>query len=90
MNKDEMVKWSGVLIPIVLIIIGGWIQINSRISMLEVQVRNDHEMFLSQSKKVDEISENVNEIKNQLTEMRGELKLKQDRFKPDEVYVEKD
>jgi cell division protein FtsB len=81
MNKNNIIAALGVLFTALAIIIGGWVQVNSRISVLEIQVKEDHEMFMAQSKKIDEISNNVNDIKNQITEMRGEMKLKQDKFK---------
>lgn len=87
MSKNNIITVTGIVVSALALVIGGWVQVNSRISVLEVQVKQDHEMFMSQSKKIDEIGNNVNEIKNQITEMRGDLKLKQDRFK-DLSYVE--
>lgn len=87
MSKNNIITETGIVVSALALVIGGWVQVNSRISVLEVQVKQDHEMFMSQSKKIDEIGNNVNEIKNQITEMRGDLKLKQDRFK-DLSYVE--
>ena len=87
MSKNNIITVTGIVVSALALVIGGWVQVNSRISVLELQVKQDHEMFMSQSKKIDEIGNNVNEIKNQITEMRGDLKLKQDRFK-DLSYVE--
>ena len=81
-------EWVGVIATILIFIIGGWVQVNSRISMLEVQVKNDHEMFINQSKKLDDMGKNIEEIKNQVIEMRGDLKLKVDRFKTNYDVVE--
>lgn len=83
MNRNQNLTAAGIAVTVIVFIIGGWVQINSRISMLEVQVRNDHEMFMSQSKKIDEINSKIDDIKNDLVEIRGDMKLKQNRFKND-------
>jgi hypothetical protein len=69
----------GVFATIVVAIIGGWIQINSRISVLEVEVRNDHESYAQNQKKLDELMEKVSDVKETLIAMRGEMNLKADK-----------
>lgn len=81
MNKSQIWAASGVILTLIACIIGGWVQINSRIAVLEVQVQNDHEMFMSQSKKIDEINSKIDGIRNDLIEMKGDMRLKQDKFK---------
>lgn len=86
MSRQEILASFGTAVTIIVFLIGGWVQVNSRIAVLEVQVKSDHEMFMSQTKKLDDMSKNIEEIKNQVIEMRGDMKLKQDKFKVD--YVE--
>lgn len=86
--SKEIIGEVGTVATIMVFLIGGWVQVNSRISMLEVQVKNDHEMFLNQSQKLDDMSKNIEEIKNQVVELRGDLKLKQDKFKANYVLQE--
>lgn len=58
---------------------GAWVQINSRISVLEIEVQNDHSAFAKNSEKMDGLIESVNEIKENIVEMRGEMKMKADK-----------
>ena len=51
MNKNTLWTAIGTMVTVIAFVVGGWVQVNSRISVLEVQVQNDHEMFMSQSKK---------------------------------------
>ncbi len=69
----------GIICTIVLAFAGAWVQINNRISVLEVQVQNDRAVFNQNSQKMDEIMNSVNEIKENIVEMRGEMKLKADK-----------
>ena len=75
-NKTTLI---GIICTIALAIAGSWVQINSRISVLEVQVQNDRAVFNQNSQKMDEIMNSVNEIKENIVEMRGEMKLKADK-----------
>jgi hypothetical protein len=75
-NKTTLI---GIVCTIVIAFAGAWVQINSRISVLEVQVQNDRAVFNQNTQKMDEIMNSVNEIKENIVEMRGEMKLKADK-----------
>jgi hypothetical protein len=75
-NKTTLI---GIICTIVIAFAGAWVQINSRISVLEVQVQNDRAVFNQNTQKMDEIMNSVNEIKENIVEMRGEMKLKADK-----------
>lgn len=51
---------------IVLIVIGNYISINKRVSIVETQVNNDHEMIIR-------YSENVKNVNAQLTDIKGRI-----------------
>jgi len=69
----------GIIATIALALFGSWIQLNSRIAVLEVQVQNDRSVYNQNSLKMDEIKTSVSEIDQNITEMRGEMKLKADK-----------
>jgi hypothetical protein len=77
--KGMRATLAGVICTIVLAFAGAWVQINNRISVLEVQVQNDRAVFNQNSQKMDEIINSVDEIKENIVEMRGEMKLKADK-----------
>lgn len=55
----------------------GWIQINSRISVIEVQVQRDHDMFVANQRKSTEdmeiLIDKLNDIQIKVTQL-GDLK----------------
>ena len=55
----------------------GWIQINSRISVVEVQVQRDHDMFVANQRKSTEdmeiLIDKLNDIQIKVTQL-GDLK----------------
>jgi len=79
MEKSARTIIITVLSGLILSMGAGWIQINSRIAVLEVQVKSDHATYVETSNKMDEMSSNINDIKETLVEMQGDMKLKQDR-----------
>ena len=62
-----------ILATVIIAFIGAWIQINSRISILEVQVQNDHQAFSDQQDKSDkamqELMNKVNDIQIKVTQL---------------------
>ena len=79
MEKSARTIIVTVLSGLILGMGAGWIQINSRIAVLEVQVKSDHSTYIETSNKMDEMGSNINDIKQTLIEMQGEMKLKQDK-----------
>lgn len=59
--------WRGMVMTIVssavVVFAGAWVQINSRISVLEVQVENDHEMYM----------QNVSDTRESMERIRATL-----------------
>ena len=62
-----------ILATVIIAFIGAWIQINSRISILEVQVQNDHQAFSDQQDKSDkamkELMNKVSDIQIKVTQL---------------------
>jgi uncharacterized membrane protein YqgA involved in biofilm formation len=72
-----------ILATVIIAFIGAWIQINSRISILEVQVQNDHQAFSDQQTKSDksmkELMDKVNDIQLKVTQL-NDLKQNKEGF----------
>lgn len=70
----------GVFLTVAIAFFGAWAQINSRISMLEVQVNDDHVMFQRQTDKYEtnmkELMNKVNDIQNKVTELGAKQEVK--------------
>lgn len=70
----------GVFLTVAIAFFGAWVQINSRISMLEVQVNDDHVMFQRQTDKYEtnmkELMNKVNDIQNKVTELDAKQEVK--------------
>ena len=62
-----------ILATVIIAFIGAWIQINSRISILEVQVQNDHQSFSDNQNKSDktmkELMNKINDIQIKVTQL---------------------
>ena len=56
----------GVLGTVIIAFVGAWVQLNSRISILEVQVNNDHLLYNENNRKGQE---DLKEIKAKLDEI---------------------
>ena len=70
-----------ILATALIVIAGAWVQINSRISVLEVQVQNDHDMFIvnqeKASKDMQVLMNKINDIQIKVTQLSD---LKQDKI----------
>lgn len=70
----------GVFLTVAIAFFGAWVQINSRISMLEVQVNDDHIMFQRQTDKYEtnmkELMNKINDIQNKVTELGAKQEVK--------------
>ena len=58
---------------------GAWIQLNKRIAILENQQKNDHDILLGRTDDIKDVKKDIEEIKESTIELRGDLKLKQNR-----------
>lgn len=60
-----------ILATALIVIAGAWVQINSRISVLEVQVQNDHDMFITNQQKAEKdmclLIDKINDIQLKVT-----------------------
>lgn len=56
-----------------------WVQINSRISILEIQVAHDKEEYMKTDSKLDNLTSDISEVKTMLTKMQGDMKMKADK-----------
>lgn len=80
-----MLNFSKILVSVVSAIIVaaimGWIQLNARISVLEVQVRNDRELYQRNAEKSDkqmtELINKINDIQMKVTELS--VKVQEDK-----------
>ena len=65
-------------------IAGAWVQINSRISVLEVQVQNDHDLFVTNQQKAEKdmclLIDKINDIQLKVTRLSD--------TKADKKYIE--
>ena len=78
-NRNWIVALIGILVTVGLTFFGGWVQVNNRISVLEVEVKYQHQIYNQNSAKMDGLIQSVNDIKQNLVEMRGDMKLKADK-----------
>ncbi len=80
MNNSIKNTLIGVFLTVAIAFFGAWVQINSRISMLEVQVNDDHVMFQRQTDKYEtnmkELMNKVNDIQNKVTELGAKQEVK--------------
>jgi len=78
-NKGWVVAMASVIVTIILAFVGGWVQINNRISVLEVEVKYQKQNYNQTSTKLDDLIQNVNEIKVNIIQMNDNMRLKADK-----------
>ncbi|MDU7314129.1 MAG: MerR family transcriptional regulator [Prevotella bivia] len=66
MDKGIRNTLLGILGTVIIAFVGAWVQLNSRISILEVQVNNDHLLYNENNQKAQD---NMKEIKAKLDEI---------------------
>lgn len=62
MDKGIRNAMIGVIGSIIVAVAGSWVQLNQRISILEVQVMNDHQLFVDSQEDMKEIKSMLGEI----------------------------
>ena len=67
MDKSLRNTLISVIASIILVFVGAWIQLNSRISVLEVQVKSDHELFQSN---IDKSDKDMEDVKSMLSDIK--------------------
>lgn len=73
------------LITLAIIIAGGWMQVNTRISVLETQVKADHDLYqtnqINDSGKIDGINAKLDNIQQsiiKLSDLKADKEFKHD------------
>lgn len=80
MDKATRNTFFTICVTIILAIIAGWAQVNSRISVLEVQVQSDHELYQTNRDKADKDMEQVKTMLSQIQISIARLQdMKQDK-----------
>lgn len=64
---------------VIMAVAGFWINTSNRIAILETQQKVYQENYDANSAKMDNLLNSVNEIQENITQMRGEMKLKADK-----------
>ena len=84
MDKGIRNTILSILATALIVIAGAWIQINSRISVLEVQVQNDHDLFVTNQQKAEKdmclLIDKINDIQLKVTRLSD--------TKADKKYIE--
>lgn len=62
MDKSLRNTFIGSIIAVIVTFIGAWIQLNSRISVLEIQVSNDHQAIINTNRNIDDVKKMQTEI----------------------------
>lgn len=80
MDKATRNTFLSICVTIILAVIAGWAQVNSRISVLEVQVQSDHELYQTNRDKADKDMEQVKGMLSQIQISIARLQdMKQDK-----------
>ena len=66
MDKGIRNTLIGIIGSVVLVFVGAWVQLNARISVLEVQANNDHQLFTNNTNRMQD---DMKEIKDKLEEI---------------------
>ena len=73
------------LITLAIIIAGGWMQVNTRISVLETQVKADHDLYqtnqINDSGEIEGINaklDNIQQIITKLSDLKADKEFKHD------------
>ena len=69
MDKNVKNTLIGVIGTILVAFIGAWVQLNSRIAVLEVQVRYDRDSYAANKDDLRELIGKVNDIQDKVTKL---------------------
>lgn len=73
MDKTLRNTFVGIVATIAIAVVSAWVQLNTRISVLEVQVDNDHAMFIKSEKRMEELLDKVDIIKDEVTKLSTKI-----------------
>lgn len=86
MDKGIRNAMIGVIGSIIVAVAGSWVQLNQRISILEVQVVNDHQLFVGSQEDMKEIKSMLGEINIKVSHLND---IKADRPNMDSHITQK-
>lgn len=86
MDKGIRNAMIGVIGSIIVAVAGSWVQLNQRISILEVQVMNDHQLFVGSQEDMKEIKSMLGEINIKVSHLND---IKADRPNMDSHIIQK-
>jgi len=86
MDKGIRNAMIGVIGSIIVAVAGSWVQLNQRISILEVQVMNDHQLFVDSQEDMKEIKSMLGEINIKVSHLND---IKADRPNMDSHITQK-
>lgn len=86
MDKGIRNAMIGVIGSIIVAVTGSWVQLNQRISILEVQVMNDHQLFVGSQEDMKEIKSMLGEINIKVSHLND---IKADRPNMDSHITQK-
>lgn len=86
MDKGIRNAMIGVIVSIIVAVAGSWVQLNQRISILEVQVMNDHQLFVGSQEDMKEIKSMLGEINIKVSHLND---IKADRPNMDSHITQK-
>ena len=86
MDKGIRNAMIGVIGSINVAVAGSWVQLNQRISILEVQVMNDHQLFVGSQEDMKEIKSMLGEINIKVSHLND---IKADRPNMDSHITQK-
>ena len=86
MDKGTRNAMIGVIGSIIVAVAGSWVQLNQRISILEVQVMNDHQLFVDSQEDMKEIKSMLGEINIKVSHLND---VKVDRPNVDNHLIQK-
>ena len=86
MDKGIRNAMIGVIGSIIVAVAGAWGQLNQRISILEVQVMNDHQLFVGSQEDMKEIKSMLGEINIKVSHLND---IKADRPNMDSHITQK-
>lgn len=69
MEKTLRNTLIGAFVTVFIAFVGAWIQLNGRISVLEVQVQNDHNLFMDNGHDMKEMKDKITDIQIKVTEL---------------------
>ena len=86
MDKGIRNAMISVIGSIIVAVAGSWVQLNQRISILEVQVMNDHQLFVGSQEDMKEIKSMLGEINIKVSHLND---IKADRPNMDSHITQK-